>query len=261
MNHLIKPYYQVKFSSSSCSFEIQVNDIPAFIYHDTGMVSSQVPINHLILASGKQDISLRVFPAPGKISLDSYSNVKISVTCYESEYNDDKTFQLLEYETPEVKEAGLPFMKFRSEFEAKVPYQLNGWVSSINLKEQSSIEIEVYTYYKHVHHFLSRKDFKAFYDIYKNKLLEVDKAIYSTPEETENEWKELVGFLSDKNMKIAPFPADTELYFYGNGKVVSLLRSNFEPALYFENKEEKIEYQVPILLHKPKGSNKLEVIR
>lgn len=108
---------------------------------------------------------------------------------------------------------------------------------------------------------LGSENFDTYKAIYTTKLKEIDTALYSSAKETDSEWEDLTAYLSDADMQVAPIPKNSKPMLYGNGKVVSLQQPNLEPALFFENKAEKTQYQVPLFLHKPKNVDSFEVIR
>lgn len=261
MNNAQSPYYSVEFSSTACGFEIRVNDMPAFRYNEKGMVSSEVPINHLILRSGKQKLSLQVFPVAPFNNLNRHSKVRISVSFYDAASGNFNETEVFAFETPEVPEGGIPEVGKEFFFEAKIPYQMDGWINSVDLSKQKAIKEELLKYFREVHSILSVKDFNSFRRIYDTKLIEVDKSIYSTPEETEDDWLELVEFISPEDMEVDPLPVDCQVVLYGKGKVATLLDSEHDPIIKFKSKDGKTEYQVPLLLHKPLRGEKFEVIR
>lgn len=256
MNH---PFYKIKFSSTSCNFEIRINDIPIFTYVDAGMISTQYPINHLILESGNQEVTLRLWPQAEKQSLTEHSKLKISILVNDALESSKIPDNAMSFETPKFDKP-IPIFEFKGEFRAQVPFSLKGWSESTDLIINESLTKEVYAFYNDVHRILLEKNFNAYKAIYSTKLKEIDTSIYSSQEETDNEWNELVSYLSNPAMKVAPLSKSAVLFLYGKEKVISLQQTDLDPVLFFENKMEKTQYQIPVFLHKPKGFA-LEVIR
>ncbi len=255
-----KPFYKVKFSSTSCNFEIRINDIPLFTYQETGMISTQYPINHLILISGEQKLSCRVWPQADQDSLSIHSKLTTTILLQDATDDTKEPVEIFNSGTPEFSKT-TPLFEQESIFNAEVPYTLPGWYKSSKIKEKDSLEKEVISFFKSVHSILKRKDYDTYRKIYDQKLLELDIALYSSSKETVQEWNELIRYLEASGMEIAPFPNEYLLQFCGDQKVVSLIQPDFEPVLFLENKAEKTQYKIPLFLHKPRRFKSLEVIR
>lgn len=98
-----EPMYKMILSSSECSFSILVNDIPLYKFfgRSGGVGATSIPINWNIEKSGKQKITVRMYPkyaqteTPNQI-LGLNAGVKFSI---EKEIDgEDKT--ILEFKTP-----------------------------------------------------------------------------------------------------------------------------------------------------------------
>ncbi|SHK06846.1 hypothetical protein [Pseudozobellia thermophila] len=255
-----KPFYKIKFSSTSCNFEIRINDMPVFSYVDTGMISTQYPINHLILKSGNQGISLKLWPQKSQANLTEHSKLQISILVNDTSEPSNIPTEVYVFQTP-LFDKPIPLFEYKTNFKATVPYLLKGWTDSSILQINQSLTDKVFAFYNNIHTILKEKDFVAYKKIYLTKLKEVDTSIYSSQADTDSEWEELVTFLNDPEMQIAPISKNASLFLYGDEKVISLQQPNLEPALFFENKTKKTQYQIPLFLHKPKESDRLEVIR
>lgn len=255
-----QPFYNIKFSSTSCNFEIRINDIPIFSYVDTGMISTQYPINHLMLTTGNQVISMTLWPQNGQQNLTEHSKLNISITVNDTSEPSKNSMEVYVLNTPSF-DGQLPVFNTKGEFRAEIPYVLKGWEESTPLKLNNALTEAVFSFYNKVYGILEVKNFDAYKAIYTTKLKEIDTALYSSAKETDSEWEDLTAYLSDADMQVVPIPKNSKPMLYGNGKVVSLQQPNLEPALFFENKAEKTQYQVPLFLHKPKNVDSFEVIR
>jgi len=257
-----KPYYSVKFSSNNCRFEIRINDIPAVKYNLDGMVSSQVPLNQILLASGRQQLSVEVLPRKDEENLSKFSNLNITIQVRNLDADNSVERTILEYSMPAIVDH-TPYLKFYDKFEVELPYSLKGWKNSKELKKIDSIESETRSYFEYVHSIFAEKDFDTFKKISESKFSELDKAFYTSQQDSDTEWNEFVDNLNKGEMILANMLSDSEtkLEFFGDGKIITLQKLNGEPALRFKNPAEKTQYSIPLLLHKPKGSTTLEVIR
>src|SRR6218665_6896 len=98
-----EPMYKMILSSSECSFSILVNDIPLYLFfgRSGGVSAISIPINWNVEKSGKQRITVRMYPKYSETekinqTLGLNAGVKFSI---EKEIDgDDKT--IFEFKTP-----------------------------------------------------------------------------------------------------------------------------------------------------------------
>ena len=76
-----KPYYEL-YPNINCSGIILVNDVPAFSFlgEDTkeGIMDGQVPINHIVLQSGKYKVVGKMLPRFGHKNLTENDGMNIN---------------------------------------------------------------------------------------------------------------------------------------------------------------------------------------
>ncbi|RAV30760.1 hypothetical protein [Sinomicrobium soli] len=254
-----KPFYRLKFSSRACNFNIRINDIPVFNYHDTGMISTQYPINHLILNSGEQKISMYLYPQAGQQALNEHSSLNMEIIVEDLEMNKGELVNVFEFKSPQLNES-VPFFENIARFKAEVPHIVKGWSQSEELELNDSLEKRVKAFYQNVYSLLEQKKFQEYRSIYDTKINEIDRALYTSSTDTEKEWDNLINTLIESKMEAANNIEDSFLKFYGDKRVITLVTTTHEPVLFCENKEEKLVYEIELYLHKPIGSE-LEVIR
>lgn len=264
------PYYSVQVYSNNCAFDLRINDMLAYkFFEPRGGFTGLVPLNDNILESGTQEITVHITPRPGEVQLSKYATFKIEVRLYTDvddpvlEYKPVLTYEL------KVPEEGMPATTFKDSFIAEVPYKLEAWKNSKDLTKEKKIEEEVYQLYKEFQTVIKNKDRRKMFDLAKKREKEVAQAFYFT-EAGAKDRVYSINEAIDAAGKAVPLDG-SRLVFYGNGRVVNLERPNGDSALKFEiepKEEEKVEgvedyghASFSIMLHKPKGSDQLEIIR
>ncbi|MGO3183412.1 MAG: hypothetical protein ACTIJ9_11325 [Aequorivita sp.] len=259
MPNFKKPYFVVDFNKSICNFEILINDIPAFKSMDGGSLASHYPINQFILESGSQNISIRVLPLLGETLLQKDSYLKIKVHSFDSETQDYENLdEVYQYETPSYEKQEYPAILITDSFNAKVPFNLEGWKNSVVLENISEIEKQAATFYKKLHQ-LAQKDTESLFNLFSEKFTEVDEALYLKAD-NKKEWQSLLNQLSQEDFVLQPFPQSIKTNLYGFGKVVETTSLIGNSILYYKNKEGD-EFSLPVLIHKKSKDSDFEIIR
>ncbi len=283
------PQYYIEGYQSGCYYEIYVNGIMVFSHFENiGLANHAVCINDLILKSGSQKVTVKLYPL-GEIDEENYptltSRSRFDLTIFKR----DKTtpWEGLDYEVVKkyfapttsgishgpFKHEGLPYFEETFTFNAEVPYELEGWSNSQNLKEmdQEQLEKEILAFYESYANIIYKQDETTWVEMVKKREKEYFKSVYYNDKKS----KEL-----DARIKEFSIPFDSEfkekfplekyeILFGGGGKVVfmkSIESLGYSP-FYFGAEEnvdgEKLKFMTYTLLtfHKPQGSNKLEIIR
>lgn len=250
MNQFKEPYYLVEFNSSIVNFEIYINGMPAFIHHSGGAIFSQVPINHFILESGKQNIKINILPLKGNANLKEDGSIKIKVFCYDSSTSSyENTIEAFKFEKLDFSENNLPVKNLTNEFKAEVNYKVEGWKNSISLKENFDKE-EVIKYFKTLHTAFKEKNIVSIFNAMKNKFEEIDITMYLGPVDNKNELSQLFNTLEQGKLILEDFPSLTEVEIFGYGNICTLSRPENLTIIYYTNKDTNEEFSFPIFLHK-----------
>jgi hypothetical protein len=263
------PRYWIDIQSKNCTYEILLNDIPLNQYFD--MIESStvsIPMNTRILKSGKQKLTIKMFPALDKKqipenSLNNNSTIDIKISFGEFGKEKAKDYvTVLKYVTPEIKE-NTPFYETIIYFEAKVPYELKGWNEGVNLskEDQNKLREEVEVKYNEIIKLYKDKDLNKLIDSYYNRETEIAQSLFFSKKSDSDE---LVNGLEKDINKNIPFKLENyNLRIYGEGKVVALIRNDINykglSALFCENDDEYYSYS--LLLYRPASGARLEVIR
>ncbi|ARS42223.1 hypothetical protein CA265_22210 [Sphingobacteriaceae bacterium GW460-11-11-14-LB5] len=255
----VEPYYLVDFDMSICNFEILINDMPAFRNTDGGSLNSHVPINQLILASGIQRIAFRILPLKGETVLRKDSYLKIKINLFDANSgNYDNLVEVFKYETPSFKEIQSIAIEEYGNFKADVPYRLDGWSNSQNVKEIEEIESRATAFLKKVHQQMIINP-GAVFSMFEKKFLEVDKSLYLN-DDNKKGWQNLLTQLNKENFTLQPFPANTHVRLYGNKNVFEVVRADGSAIISYKN-EANDEFELPIYICHQAGKSDFEIIR
>ena len=70
----MKPYYVIEFNAVNCFIDIRVNDVSILCLNITGQISTTLPVNNAILASGEQRVAYNILPVLGEFALRDSAN-------------------------------------------------------------------------------------------------------------------------------------------------------------------------------------------
>lgn len=273
-----QPWYEIEYSQDACGYEILVNDLPITRYFLFGTANEQrIQINGAILHSGKQTITIRMFPP--QLSDKSYSpalvdasKLKIKVLHRKSnngaieDYKTDFEFiSPLKQGTEKFSESGQKFFEFKGTFEAVVPYNVEGWKNSKDLTKEDHAELEkqALTACNKYRNILKNKNVNELASLVYGRELELASTYYwSTPNDSKERWDDLKQSVM-REQKV-PSISGFKMVFYGDGKIVALvptveLYKDYYTVVQGNTKEDDFDYS--FFLHKKAGSNELTPIR
>ncbi|WP_131401778.1 hypothetical protein [Chryseobacterium sp. JM1] len=271
------PRYEIEFSQDACGYEILINDVPVHRYLLSGSVNEQrIPVNDHILLSGKQEITIRLFPP--MLSDGSWSPVLVDASRFKIKVihrqnngpleDDQSVFEFNtsnQTRTEKFQASGQKFFEFKGVFNAKVPYQLEGWRHSKDLSKENQDQLlkEAVAAYNSFRNVLIKKDTKAYASLMYDKEVELAKAFYwNMAADSEERWNEMSSIILEKR-EILPLKG-FKMVLYAGGKIVALqptdeMYKDYLSAIHARTPDEDI--QVSFLLHKKAGSNELTPIR
>lgn len=275
-----EPQYMVVVNSNT-SYRLLVNDMPAFCYFEPSPFNISFYVNHAILSAGQQDIELHLFPQfqDDENQYEYLSDsIKIQVNVLEITWGQGghHSEPVLQYElaTDEetlsrIRKNNLTELKKNLSFQANVPYTLTGWSESQDLRNENrdALLSEVVQVYKTHWNYYNNRDSNGIWIVEATRDRELYQCDYLSKEEIINKRKALVKFFQ-QDFDMIPLEK-YELYIFGHGKVVGLVstdnwqnRGDSPLRCEYVNdiKQERISF-FDLLLHRPKGSDKLEVIR
>ncbi|MGG6232405.1 hypothetical protein [Tenacibaculum sp. SDUM215027] len=281
------PQYFIEANQSGCFYELYVNGRLVFnLFKQVGLMGNITCINDAILKSGKQEVTVKLYPlGQTKVKrFDTFTKnarieVKIEKYDIQVEDSDEKvvTFKIPEASTRsknDIKIEGLPYYEHTFTFYAEVPYEVTGWSESQDLTkmDQKQLEKEIVAFYNNLSDVIYNQDEAKWVDLVKNREQEVliSEAYNDVNEESIKDRKRKFKQVFDSKFKKKEPLDKYEMIFGGNGRIVALKGlvkkgygafSNGYEEVTRDGRKRKIRNYEYIYLHKPKGSNKLEIIR
>ncbi len=271
-----EPKYYIESYQSGCYYEIYVNDFIVFKhYKNVGLANHAVCINSKILKSGPQKVTIKLYPL-GKVDNKNFTTIdpsdsfrlKIFMRDQKKSYRSFKYEFLKEYHAN--IETSVPYFEETIVFNAEVPYKIEGWSNSQNLKEmdQELLEREVLAYYNDFAKVISEKNIEKWQNLILKREKEVAKSNFFKQEDSERISESLKSSLDSEYLEVLPID-NYNMIIYGDNHMVKLESKKFRKKSALITIEEKKYNGKPrkayvfhgLTLHKPKGSNTLEIIR
>ena len=273
------PQYYLEGYQSGCYYELYINGILVFKhYENVGLSNHAVNINQNILQSGLQEVTIKLFPL-GEIDGENYTTIDPDDSFRLKIFSRDKQkpykafdYDFLQEHKVDIK-TSVPYFEETITFNVEVPYTLEGWSNSQVLTDmdQDVLEQEILAFYENYATIINTQDEKAWVELIETREKEYFKAVFyndNNDEELKARIEDFtVTFDSDFQEK---FPLDNyEMLFSKDGKTVTLKstehrgRSPLNYGIEIIKNEQSYKYKRNryLFLHKPKGSNKLEIIR
>ena len=224
-----RPVYYAKYGNRGCLFELWINlKLTDELTRPRTIGETSTTINPAILKSGKQTVTIRLYPFPGETSITNENpfRLEIGYIDFAIEANEDEirpwnvVFTLPSVEVPDE---GLPYIELTGEFEATVPYQIKGCSDCIDLRTLPDIEERVVKEYQYVRELIALKKIKELKEYFTERDYEAGVALYESSNDIDNYWNQHVKqrlemFTKDELQLIE----DYRLVFSGNGRSVSL---------------------------------------
>ncbi|WP_206156115.1 hypothetical protein [Chitinophaga fulva] len=266
------PHFYLDMNSYNCTYEVLINDMPAYSFYGSGNQGGTVfPVSPLILKSGKQAITIRVFPQVddndkmARFLLAKNCGLEVKVVAGDDDKETPKEYkQLFRYKMPEVQQDNVPYLEYTGVLEATTPYHLKGWSESQDLRKEDKARLttEVLAFYLRYRQLMADRKMDEIAGLVYNREVEVEQALFQNkPGDAADTWDRFAK-IKTSNLDMLPLE-HYELKFFGNGRVVGLIRT--DDALRGESAMTGIadnKYKIySLLLHKPAGSHQLQVIR
>ncbi len=279
-----EPEYYVEAYQQECHYEIYVNDCLVYSqYENVQQANHAITINPTILKSGPIEVKIKLM-ALGTIEDKEYTTLEENTGFELIIFKRDKQVPwegleydlVAEYIAPTTtgekggsfKNTGIPIYEDTFTLDVEVPYHSTGWSESQLIVDQKGIETEVLTYYKDIHRIIKERNHKEWQRKFLSKETEIAQMIYATKDDMKKRVASYSSSFETAYLDVLPIE-NYKVVFYGNGRIIGLesLEHKGESALIsiqeIEQGEEKMKAYIfhTLYLHKPKGSNTLEVIR
>ena len=253
-------YYTIKILVTNSLIDIRVNDISIHNDNVVGSVSAVLPINHAILNSGVQSYCFVILPLQGSDHFLSDSNFSASIWLYDC--NGDVISPRIELQTKEInlsEHTQLPIVNFNGCFEAQVNYTINRWSNCIELDSIQSLREAVVLKYREIEKILQTQNDDTFIKIFQQRDSEIAKAFYMDPSNVSIRSKEIMSFIYE-GYKVRPITGAELMPLWADKRVVTLLKSDFSPALTLANEETGELIEIEMLLGIMNGQSNFIVV-
>lgn len=265
-----RPVYGVQVNKSGCRLILEIEGSVDYRFLENNGESMMLPLNIMLLNSGKQTAIVKIYPKEGDSLITKYARVSLRFT-----YAPDKDSGLNEYQTiaefvtPEdIGTKNLPYLEVRIPFEVEVPFDYSSELAKAkNLTKISNIEEKVVIKYNKIRNLCVNLDEIG----YLKSVMHSSKIVFNTTYSTKDEIREsheTKSGLTDKSLYNREIRAieNYDIQYYANGKIVALWQKNLQPTLYIKGnykytsgKEAHTEGGDPTFLYWPEGSNELKV--
>jgi hypothetical protein len=263
------PTYQLKVNTNLCAYEAYVNDFLVDFSFTPGRTAGEqnIDIPQFILKSGKQTVRFKIYPKAIKKGVlenlvDKNADFSIRIVhgeYYKMKFEDFK--EVFRMKLPKV-EQDVPYIELKGEFEAVVPYELEGWSKGVNLSKEDpkKLEEEVLGRLKEIASLYETKDIEGLAKEHYKYLKEYYKSMYYDKKE-DSKWEE--GIRESLNESIKTEVLEGKMKIIGNGKIVTILveSGRFRNRSIIRNETEKKYDFFPQYFYRPAPEAKLEVIR
>jgi len=261
------PFYEL-YPNLNCSGIVLINDVPVFSFlgKDTkdGILDGSVPINHVVLQSGKYNVVGKIFPRFGQNTLTENDGMEISFNLSDIDnWKETKQSFFPQLRTPDASFdknnkitsllKGLPYFEITTEIEVELPFVLDGWQNSIDLNkiDKTILKNKVIEFYSQIHAILKEHNASKFLELSKEKEDLQTKAFYFNSIRKQEIRNSIIS-LFNKNLEVLPLnPDELKLEIFGYGKLVSLIRTDGSAALQFkrDNIEGERNIELEVKLH------------
>lgn len=275
------PRYGVYISSSNCSFEILINDIPVITHNDdsgSSLAGSYFPLNEWITKKGNQKVTIKMTPGFNQdtntlnteLSPNSEIQLKI-VKSVKNQTGNSEENEVRKYSTAKKKRINNTTLEDAFTFFAEIPYYIetleNAEVLLTDDKDKLQVlEQEVLAKYNKIRDIYKTGSWSSLAAIYYNREKRVAKQLYLLPDEIKSRWNNDYVFRTNTDITffdIKPVE-DYKMTFYADGKIVCLQKINNEKSALWggfkrKGKDNITTTYITLYLYRPKGTKSLEV--
>ncbi|WP_136669404.1 hypothetical protein [Flavobacterium sp. H122] len=275
--------YYLDIEQSWCHAEIFVNDIPAYNNFEDELIASTESINHLILKSGLQKVTYKLYPVgehEGEIIPTLTNDTEMKITAeWQDFYKHEKQGEAGVQSTPMSKPvnpmeepisllSGKKYYENSFTFNAVVPYELKGWSESQDLRklDQKELEKRVLAEFEKYRSIYQSKNLDAIAKIKFDGLRNQYVSEYATRKDIQEGWEETVNVVNSPEFEMQPIE-DYKMVFYAEGRLVGLvstsndknLKGNSVLVCHYKNKKGNLRgFYFGCFLHIPNGKTELE---
>jgi hypothetical protein len=256
-----QPYYELDFTAVYCKFEISVNDMILFNLNVNGRTSTYIPINAGILQSGKQKVTVKMYPLDGKQVLNPNAEFKYNIKIFDAVNNLKFKEQLPgEYAVAKVNPAKKqPYLTKAVYFNADVPYTIKSYQEGTDLNSVGNLKDKLNDAFLQLANIITKGNMVQLQKLIANREKVSGVTMYLGEDEME---ERLTGLTNDlkSGFKLVPIPANAIVKIFGNGKLATLVKPNGDSALTLINSKKGEEMTLDFAFYIPQGKLDLEIL-
>ncbi|MBC5837475.1 hypothetical protein [Flavobacterium muglaense] len=266
------PTYQIRFENYDCYLEFYINDVLVVYLGGKGKSAGEQHIDfpEYILKSGIQTFRVKIYPLLDKnkkfekfVSREAQLKVRVVYGDYRRELSNWDNFkEVFKVELPKI-ETNVPFLEFKREFTATVPYELEGWSNGVDLSKEDpkELEQEVLERMNEIASFYRDKDIEGLAREHHIRVKEFDQAYYFNTKENSASWESEITEALNESKSIEVLSGEMKLM--ANGKLVTILVSDgaFKNKSIIRSDVGQYYDFYPQYFYRPSKGAKLQVIR
>lgn len=262
-----KKNYIINYEFSIPS-EIIINDIVVDIDLQDGVFGPEF-INQYIIKNGIQSVKIKLIhpfvEKGGLISPNSLEKIDDTFQIDNVDVaNDYKAELIKKLDFPKISQP-VPYIEYEWEFEAELPFELEGWKNSEDLSkwDENELEKQVLQKFTQLRELLNSGNGAGFVKELEFANKEYFIASYFSEVQQQEYTANLIENYGD-HKSIMPPIENYRVRIMGNGKVVtleSLGKYKGQCVLTAEFLEEETLFLNYVMLHKPKNSDSFEIVR
>lgn len=274
---IINKSYNVRLTAATGQVEFMIDDVPPSLNLYWGEMTKPegrsigpvIPLNSCILKSGKYEVTGRIYPRYGQTALEVYSYLMLE-GYYREAGNWENKFPMFTVETPGTEGPdnkgleGYPYFELRTEIEVEVPYEVEGWSNSVDLKaeDEDDLKSELLERYNQIREIVAKKDTSAFKKLITEREDLLATVFYWNESKKNARLQKLIDVISDENYELTSYPQEIQMFFFAEGKMVTLVDAiNRDGIIQLVNKNDpKDTVSLEFRFHRKKEGEDLSVI-
>jgi len=251
--------YRLMVNHTKCHYEILLNDFLVCQYNDTSMTKGGAiypEVNASILKSGEQKLTIKVIPHQGD-HLDLEAELKLNMVYFRNEAKSKfgPTGQQSVFTWEMNMAHKVDQLRLDTTFHAEVPFEIRDLEYAMDLKEMdvSVLKEALEQMHRSYYDLLLDNDYDMLISLNKNSKEREALCLYEIETEQGNEADDEKTIISDEEIRNMQPLGESDLKFYGNGRIATLLREiDGSPIIYSENKEKHSSLSFSLNLYKDK---------
>lgn len=249
-------YYLAKISVRQCLADIRINDVPVVRKSVDADLTVQVPINHIIEASGQQALSVQLLPLMGSISF--LQGAMCTVEIWRFDGSGRKLIPIEQVCSSKIlimeSDTKLPYRNNKSMFYAEVDHRIMRWADCVELYKNRQTAEAVGAFFQSIGKMLADRQYDRFADLTRKRETDICTALALETQEV-GERNEMLFNILEKGFVWQPMKGSKTLQLYADKRVATIIDSDLKSALKFVNERTEETLAIELLIGKKKGTD------